>query len=111
MAKNSLKKTTVVMLHPMAPYISYQMPNHKPGKRNGTTSGYCKHPNRCQWQDFDYQTLAILGVPMTVAAMKQTFEGFVRNCPTFGTRGGKRADVTANRAFSALFKEGLIVQV
>lgn len=112
MAKR-IKDTDIVMIDPMAPYRAMQMPNHSAaGPRDGTTTGYCKHPDtEGAWRDFDYRTLRILGVSMTKAQMIDQFTKFVEEYKNFGTRGGTRSDVSAKFAFNAMVKEGLILKI
>ena len=103
---------TLVMIHPIAPYLSKQMPNHIPGvKQDGSTTRYFKHPSHHQMAEFDYKTVSILGQVMTRKEMIDLFTKFVSECRTFGIKGGKKPQDTANRAFSCLLKEGLIVRV
>jgi hypothetical protein len=107
-----IKDNDMVMLDPMAPYRAMMMPNHPKGggPRDGTTTGYCKHPDtEGAWRDFDYRTLSILGIPMTKQQMVEKFTKFVEDYRNFGSRGGTRSDVSAKLAFNSLYKEGLIL--
>ena len=106
------KSNTLVMIQPMATYIAGLMPSHVKGqKHNGSTTMYFKHSSGTMMAEFDYKTVSLLGKVMTRKEMVELFTQFVSECKGFGKKGGKRADVTANRAFSCLLKEGLIVRV
>jgi hypothetical protein len=106
-----VQPSTLLMIHPMAPYLAKQMPDHQPNQpRIGNTSRFCKHKGGI-WQEFDYKTLSYLGEVMSKKDMINLFISLVRECKGYGKNGGTRADVTAKRAFGALLKEGLIVIV
>lgn len=108
-----IKDTDFVMLDPLAPYRASQRPPHIKGEPfKKTSSNYCKHPQtRGMWIHFDYKTLSILGKVMTKGQMLECFTKFIEECPSFGSKGGTRSDVSAKIAFNFLFKEGLIILV
>jgi hypothetical protein len=110
--KDIVKNSDIVMLLPDAPYLAMQMPDHVPGvPRTGKTSGYFKFPPGTMWHAFHYMTVSILGKPMSKEKMLERFEQFIKECPTFGSKGGTRADANAYRAFRCMYNEGLIVKL
>lgn len=110
--KRSIDGNTLVMLHPMAPYIAQLMPNHVKGKiRDGSTTGFCKNNPGTMAADVDYKLLRYIGVPMTLNAMYALTARFVSESKSYGKRGGGGADRTARHCVSCLLKEKLIVKV
>lgn len=109
-----IKSTDLVMLHPMAPYIASQMPDHSKGKSTGTsglTSRYCKHTAKSMIH-FDYLTLSLLGKVMTKQQMIEKYAEFHRSYDGYGSKGGKDYAIrSAQMCFSMQVKEGLVFKV
>jgi hypothetical protein len=101
------------MFLPNAPYIASLMPNHVKGqKMTGATTGFNKNNYGTLYHYFDSRCIAeLLGKVMTKGEMLRKMTSYVLDAPTYGTRGGTSANQNAERAFSCLLKEGLIVIV
>ena len=98
--------------------VASKMPCHpidETGKEvpcpNGTTSNFGKHTTLMfQWIDNRIETIE--GNPMSKEDMLEQISSFVRSYPNYRKRGGSDyAPQQAARIFSAMRKEGLIVEV
>jgi hypothetical protein len=110
-----IKSTDLVMLHPMAPYIASQMPDHPKGplkgKLVGKTSRYCKHTAKSMIH-FDYLTLSLLGKVMTKQKLLDKYVEFHRSYEGYRSKGGgDYATRSAQMCFNSQLKEGLILKV
>ena len=92
--------------------VAAKMPQHTPGvKPDGSTSNFGKHARKdSRWIDVHIETIE--GQPMTESQLKEKIAEFLRSYPGYRSRGGTDyAPQQADRIFSAMRKEGLIVEV
>ena len=91
--------------------VASTMPDHVNNITDGTTSRFGKHTTRMfRW--IDAQIENIQGKPMNKEDMLEQISSFVRSYPNYRKRGGSDyAPQQAARIFSAMRKEGLIVEV